>query len=351
MLVCTMELRRTMIASCSVILLAVSAPVGSLTAQPRATASGPGAQPGRPTAAPAVILEDLRNFSAAMGQVRAGADPATALQTHYFDRASPGLRAFIGRRRMTAETLAAQIAARPRFYATLADLWAQPARPLKAIEDALAGLRRLYPQTQSVPVYLFVGDFSAGGLADPAGALLSVEFYSEGTSADLSELGATRSSLRKLDEIGYLAAHEMIHIQQAIAQGVDRYRRLYDGSGTLLQWAIREGSADFLAELAAGGHTNPAAHAFGSAHEAEIWSKFQAAKASTQTDDWMGSGKRRGWPAAIGYFVGYRIAQAYYRRSADRQQAVRDMLTIPDEEAFLAASGYDGAPAGRIVAK
>ena len=46
-------------------------------------------------------------------------------------------------------------------------------------------------------------------------------------------------------------------------------------------------------------------------------------------------------PADLGYFVGYRIVEAYYQRAADRRAAIREILTATDYEALLAASGYD----------
>jgi hypothetical protein len=44
----------------------------------------------------------------------------------------------------------------------------------------------------------------------------------------------------------------------------------------------------------------------------------------------------------MGYWVGYRIARAYYDRAADKRRALNEILTIRDFDAFLAASGYAG---------
>jgi uncharacterized protein YjaZ len=45
-------------------------------------------------------------------------------------------------------------------------------------------------------------------------------------------------------------------------------------------------------------------------------------------------------PADLGYYMGYKIAEAYYKRAADKKQAVKDILQIKDFHQFLAASGY-----------
>ena len=49
-----------------------------------------------------------------------------------------------------------------------------------------------------------------------------------------------------------------------------------------------------------------------------------------------------GRPNDLGYFIGYRIAQAYYQRASDKSQAVRDIIAAcrGDARDFLARSGY-----------
>lgn len=60
-----------------------------------------------------------------------------------------------------------------------------------------------------------------------------------------------------------------------------------------------------------------------------------------------GSQSPEGRPADLGYWMGYRIARGYYRRAADKAQAIRDMLRIRDFDAFLEASGVAEEFAGR----
>ena len=42
----------------------------------------------------------------------------------------------------------------------------------------------------------------------------------------------------------------------------------------------------------------------------------------------------------LGYYMGYRIAQAYYETHADKQAAIAAILTFRDPERFLRESGY-----------
>ena len=47
-------------------------------------------------------------------------------------------------------------------------------------------------------------------------------------------------------------------------------------------------------------------------------------------------------PNDLGYFIGYRIAQAYYEKMSDKRQAVADIITARNGNVreLLAMSGY-----------
>jgi len=56
---------------------------------------------------------------------------------------------------------------------------------------------------------------------------------------------------------------------------------------------------------------------------------------------WLYNGSSSdGRPSDLGYFIGFRIVQAYYQKASDKQQAVSDILNIKDFERFLEQSGY-----------
>ena len=45
-------------------------------------------------------------------------------------------------------------------------------------------------------------------------------------------------------------------------------------------------------------------------------------------------------PGDLGYFIGYRIAEAYYSKQADKIAALRDIIEIRNADDFLTRSGY-----------
>ena len=46
-------------------------------------------------------------------------------------------------------------------------------------------------------------------------------------------------------------------------------------------------------------------------------------------------------PADLGYYIGYKIAEEYYKNAADKKQAVTDIIEMNDPITFLQKSKYD----------
>ena len=137
--------------------------------------------------------------------------------------------------------------------------------------------------------------------------------------------------LAPIERIPAIVAHELVHTQQRTAS-----------SRTLLASAIREGSADFLGELISGLNINAHIHEWANLRERELWEDFRRVMGGTDSSGWLYSSRADDEPADLGYWMGYRITKAYYERADDKREAIREILTIRDFPAFLAASGYAG---------
>ena len=79
-----------------------------------------------------------------------------------------------------------------------------------------------------------------------------------------------------------------------------------------------------------------------SGRETEIESAFLAdihrpATGSAWVYNGEGTAER---PGDLGYWVGYRIAKAYYLGARDKSAALRDILTFADPDRILSASGW-----------
>ena len=63
-------------------------------------------------------------------------------------------------------------------------------------------------------------------------------------------------------------------------------------------------------------------------------------EAAANLSDWLYNTKPPDKLDDIGYWVGYRIAKAYYQRALHKRQALREILQLADPKAFLAKSGW-----------
>ena len=281
-----------------------------------------------------VITDDLDRFWRAYDAAwaLAPAQRADVFQRGYLDAGSPGLKEFTRLRIGDGAQLAATIDRHPRYYAALR-LRMDAVRSYEA--PIRAGFRRfaeLYPDAVFPDVYLLIGRMNSGGTLSDRGLLIGLEMYGRHPDTPDAELGEWhRAVLRDMDGLPHIVVHELVHYQQ-------RYE--FGDAPTLLQLSINEGVADFLGELASGRHINPHVHAWAEPRARTLWAEFAARRHGTSTKGWLyDPAPGQGRPADLGYWVGYRIAKAYYDRSPDKAAAVRDMLTIEDFEAFLARSG------------
>jgi uncharacterized protein YjaZ len=175
---------------------------------------------------------------------------------------------------------------------------------------------------------------SAGTLTEKA-LLIGVDMFGKTDAASLAELGSWhKATVEKIERVPFVVAHELIHYQQ-------KYLRT-GGEWSLLGKALNEGSADFITQLILGSHDNPQLHQYGNPREKHLWLEFKKEMNGTSAKNWLYQGDAaKDKPADLGYYIGYKIVESYYKTAKDKKQAVKDILEIKDFNAFLKASGYD----------
>lgn len=318
------------------LLLCCLLPLSACSRDPRFTADPEAAR---------LVTDDLERFWAAW-DAAAATDDAKArgavFQAQYLDAGSPGLEAFTRLRIGDGDKLVEAIDRHPRYYASLRARTPGLEARLPDIRATLRRMKALYPEAVFPDVYFLMGRMNSGGTLDRAGLLVGVDMFGRGDDAPLEELGDWhREVVGEFDNLPVIVAHEWVHFQQ-----------LSDTAGqpTLLQAAIGEGVADFIAELGAGRHLSGHVHAWAEPRAAALWTEFRARMDGTDYAGWLydaAEGATDGRPADLGYWMGYRIASGYYARATDKSAAIRDMLRIDDFNAFLQASGVAAEFEGR----
>lgn len=180
------------------------------------------------------------------------------------------------------------------------------------IKNAYAEMKNLYPSAKFPPVYFVVGMFTSGGTITDKGLLIGSE------------------KLENLNGLTGLVAHELIHYQQRI-----------EGKDNLLKQSIVEGSADFIGEMISGKHINLIAFTYGNENEEELCKEFVKVMKKKRYKDWLyeTSGKDDR-PNDLGYWMGYKITEAYFKKQKDKMQAIAHILNIKDPMVFLQESRY-----------
>jgi hypothetical protein len=289
-------------------------------------ACGPRVAEPMPSSTPTFVFEDADRFRNVAARLASVTDSVALLDTGYVAKGSPGLRAYGARYPLSAQGLVTAIRRFREDYSKIGDRveW------LRARKDSLALVvaryKTLVPTVVVLPVYFVVGEHHGVNSGSEAGPLLSVEN------------GAARVSRPTVYE---LLAHEMTHIQQFSAVGLNRYRELYTSRPSLLGGVVREGIAEFFAELVVGRVSQAAAQTYFREREEEIWRQFLGELCRKDNGDWMGgrpSDPER--PSSVGYAIGAAIARSFYSNSDDKAAALKELLGSDDYRSILLRSGY-----------
>lgn len=250
-----------------------------------------------------------------------GRPGAAELQRGYLDGGSPGVQGFIPHRIVSADNLASRIARQPAIYEKARGCLPALATLQQRVPALIDRLKGLYPKTRQPQVSIVIGAGNSGGTVAPDGVIIGLEVACQDRAG---------SPLSLDERLVALVAHELVHTQQ---------RGFADGS--LLAASLNEGIGEFVGELLSGHLHNEHLRSWTEGRQAVLDARFRAAMHKRDLSDWIYNGT--GTPDApgdLGYWQGYRIAKAYYERSADKAAAIARLLEETDAQALLRDSGW-----------
>lgn len=274
-----------------------------------------------------IVTADLDRFWTALDKAGSDINPAV-IEELYLKPGSKGIKGFTKGRIKNADYLAKVIKSHTKYYHSIKPSTDRIAGMKDQIRQSLVKLKELYPKAIFPTVYFVIGALSSGGTSSKDGLIIGAEMYGRTDSTPTEELNDwLLTVIKPVNEVPHIVAHELIHFQQD-----------YDG-GTLLAASIKEGAADFLAELISGRHINQHVHEFADPQEKELWLEFKGKMNDKDYTGWLYSSVK-GRPNDLGYWMGYKITKAYYDQAPDKQAAVEDIFHIKDFNKFLDQSGY-----------
>ena len=295
-----------------------------------------------------LTTSDIPNFYRAfdaLAEVETRTDSVSVFQREYLDSGSEGLRLFAKVRDVNAEALVSLVARFPKYYASIRPTAMAVAENEAAIAAVLQEVATVLPDFEVPPVTIAFGVLNTGGTVSKGHILLGAGMNcGGGTGVDVSELPDYLAPFvignAGLGDIATLAAHEAVHTWQ---RGFSL--------NNLVKGVINEGVCDFVVYDLMGRPANDVYHVYGAANECEVWRKFKVDLddgGKGARDNWLYNGHvaTPEWPGDMGYFVGRRIAAAYYAQAEDKAAALRALRRVGRYKRVLRESGYDGGCGG-----
>lgn len=273
---------------------------------------------------PEIRTSDVDRFYA-LYDATAGKPSPAQLQL-YIDDGTKGFRAFAKMRNTTGERIALAMKQRPEIYANARHCAAALPAIKSRLAKALKRLKEIYPKASLAPVTLAVGRGKPVGVADKSGVMIGQEAL---CAADFMNPSVE-------DRFVHVIAHEFIHVQQEQFYGENPDEKV-------LRASLIEGGAEFIGELISGSVSYAHLPLAAKGREREFETAFladkdKAAIGSAWLYNYPGTADH---PSDLGYWIGYRIAKAYYRKATDKRAALRGIIELRNAEELLANSGWE----------
>lgn len=271
---------------------------------------------------PVIFTEDVGRFYDLYIATQ-GTPTVDQLQQDYLDKGTDGLATFAAKRNITAARIAEAISQNPELYQNAKDCAAVLPEVTRRLSDALTKLGEYVPDAVLPPVTIAIGRGRPVGIGSPdTGIQISLEAL----------CGADFLNPNLEDRFVHVIAHEYIHVLQV--------PELVDGENlTVLEASLMEGGAEFVCEVISGQVAYSHLKSNVAGQEKAIETRFLADIDKTELSEWLYN-MAPGRLSDLGYWVGYRIAKAYYRNAIDKKQAVIDIINLSDSRAFLNRSGW-----------
>lgn len=301
---------------------------------------------------PLFVTSDIDNFWSAYDKIVATKDSATQyhyINQLYIDKGSVGLRYIMEARRYTAKSYIDAINSYPLFWKSIRTNTYQAKSYAARIATGVEKFRQLYPAMRPAAVYFTIGAFRSPGTTIDSAVLIGAELAMADETIETSEFPAamdyvkTYFATNPVKGIVFLNVHEFVHTQQKEHEYILLYRSIY------------EGIAEFVAATATGEVSSTPAIAYGNKNSKKVKEKFAAEMFSPFTlDNWLYNNTDNEFNTRdMGYYVGYTMAEKYYRQSANKQQAIKEMIELDyaNDKAvatYVNATGYFSTPLEKL---
>ncbi|MEP2058535.1 MAG: DUF2268 domain-containing putative Zn-dependent protease [Maribacter litoralis] len=279
-----------------------------------------------------IYTSDIDNFYKAFDLAIKDSNNAKKIfKKEYFSKGTKGLKDFYKTKIGDVDKFAKFVIRHKGFYKSIRNDITNIDDLKERIYSNFESFKNIYPNAVFPDVYFVIGKFQSNGTISKRGLLIGTEILcrtensnTENWNKDILRI----SMLRK--HIPITVSHELVHFNQS----------KMESGNTLLFKSIREGSAEFIAELLSG-ETDGDYSEFGG-KEIKIWNDFKKDKNKSIWSSWSSWQKANDKsPKNAGYWTGYLICKAYYEKFQDKSKAVLDILSIQNYNEFYDKSNVE----------
>lgn len=283
-----------------------------------------------------IISTDINNFWTAYDSIQKNKNnQGEILEKLFLNKKTDGLKAFMEIKKFGKEDYLTAIEKYPNFWNSIRPNTFVNAKKIKAIHKAFSKLGKLYPNNSRGNIYYTIGALKSGGTTNNEDLLLGVERITGNPNTVVSEF--ENENHRKMfqftnsSQLEQVTVHEFIHTFQK------------DGEINVLSKAIKEGSCDFIAELALNKKFTAHYLDYGFKNYEKVKSDFRSEMLSKKLENWFYNGNAQN--PDLGYFVGYVISKKYHEKATDKKTAIKNIIELDfnneaDVLQFLAQSDY-----------
>lgn len=273
-------------------------------------------------------------------------DSVSIIQRDYLDYATNGLKEFQRVRYFSAEFFVERIGKYKNFYNSVRNntlLFSDSEKFINIIDK----VRELYPEGTPAKVAFAVGPMSTGGTISNDCLLIGIEMLAGDKNCNVSEITnenlksdilSRTNSIDVLSFVEETVAHEYIHTQQK--------KMNQDACNCpLLENIIKEGVASFISEkliMNRETEVNSRAAIYTNENEKQLWQQLKAELCSNDYSNWLfNASKIKEKPGDLGYRMGYKIVESFYKNHPNKSIAIREMIEMDNPLLFLDKSKYD----------
>ncbi|WP_447637753.1 Ig-like domain-containing protein [Flavobacterium microcysteis] len=287
-----------------------------------------------------IFTTDIDNFWTAYDSIQKTTDFSKKIHLIdrlYIDKGTDGLKAFMKARNYNDTLWVKLINEYPKFWNSIRPNTLTAKAKITEFENAVATLKKLYPELKEAEMYFTIGGLRSGGTVKGNMVLVGAEIATGSPATDVSEFKdnwlKNVFAEQTLDNIVSLNIHEYIHTQQT----GDRNR--------VLSQCIKEGSCDFIAELTMQQPLQRKYFTYGKANAEKTKELFKEEMFTNNFSNWLYNGGKKGESADLGYYIGYEICKSYYNLAKDKKQAIKDIIELNYDddkavESFLSKSKF-----------